>query len=1284
MSSMTNGQTYKTFRQIPMGADASMIADIIQDRSGMIWMGTNNGLYSYDGYTVYAHNKGPRYLKTHIYCGIDIDGSRLVLGSDNGLLVYNYRTDTYESLPGRFPHDIRTLVRDGNTLWLGSLNGLFTYNLHSQKLKHYDVRHNQGLSHNTIYSIIKGSDRNIYIGTYDGMCYYDKSRHRFTKIAIPISVYKSNVFVNSLLEDKQSKCIWIGTEGNLYQYAMVSGNVRKIDGFNDNSIKALALDRNHKLLVGTDNGLFIYNANRIERHLLHDSRTSSSLSNDVVWSMLSDFNGNLWFGTDDGLSMTPRIQEIPFIPIFQITGQGAGNHFYSIYRDVSGILWLGGSNGLISSSSTLSSPQTSHWYRVDNAAYPIAHNRIRQIYEDREHHLWICTDGGLHRLIGRQWHRYNLEDKSRTKNANWAYNVYEDEKGRLWVATCLGGVLVVNKHKLENSKDYCIADYSFNTSNGLAGMFVNQLVPDGNGYIWVLLYNNGLQRINMKSMRIESTGLDNLRGDNNPSFLLSDSKRNLWVGLRGGVLSLGSKKDKPYMIKFKNFNQSEVTAMTEVKNEIWVCSTDGVWIIDKRHKTAQRIYSSSRTFTCMYYDNRSNYIYLGGVDGLISTTPENFRRNVTGNRPQLVAVYVNNELRFAQDGQSFRSTDRLEFASDENHLVFEFSDYPYTQTDKDRFVYRLKGVDVGWNSLPQNNNHITFNNLPYGKYNLEICKLDANGKPSKSLLIPFAIRYPWYLSWWARFVYFIMIGSLVIWCINFYRMRNRLRLERMEKERIIEQSKQKMDFFTNISHDFKTPLSMIIAPLSRLLIEVKDKNQKPQLELAQRNAMKLTAMIHQLIDFDRVDNNVNSTLMLGRVDFVELAHKVFVGFEEGLFREKSITSEFNTNVETCYQQLDELKIESALTNLLSNAAKYTEAGGKVSMTVEVTDTNISISVKDTGIGIPSKDLPYVSQRFFQSSATKDKKEGTGIGLYLAKAYTELHGGTFDITSVEGKGTCVTLSFALNVASQMETSQITADNNKMVTDNMLPLVIIVDDNKEVIDFIEDTLKDNFKCLSANNGKEGLKLCVSHTPNLIITDLMMPLMDGLEMCQQIRHHVPTSTTPIIMLTAKNDKRTELESIKLSIDTFLVKPFDANILLQRALQLVEKHRQIEKKERMEAISEPKTIEAVSDDEKFLSQITSLIEDHIGDFELNVNSLCEQMGMGNKLVYRKLKQLTGQTPVEYIKNIRMKKAAMLLGQQKFTVAEVMYMVGFSNSSYFSKCFQAEFGVTPRQYSEQ
>lgn len=401
--------------------------------------------------------------------------------------------------------------------------------------------------------------------------------------------------------------------------------------------------------------------------------------------------------------------------------------------------------------------------------------------------------------------------------------------------------------------------------------------------------------------------------------------------------------------------------------------------------------------------------------------------------------------------------------------------------------------------------------------------------------------------------------------------------------------------------------------------------------------------------------------------------------------------------------MDAIKLESILDNLLSNAVKYTPEGGSITLRLEIPgeEKDVRISVSDTGIGVPRQDQPYIFQRFFQSPKTAGKKEGTGIGLYLVKTYTELHGGSVLLTSEENKGTTVTLNLPVGspeqmsvdvlsepVASEQETALVEAETAVSVSSSAAeiaspeaPLILIVDDTPEIAEFIYQILHAKYRCRIAENGKTGMEMAMELSPDLIIADVMMPVMDGLEMVRRLKKHIPTSTIPIILLTAKNDKETELESIRLNIEAFIPKPFEPDILLSRVEQLLAAWEMHETKARIEALATPKEIEAVSYDEKFLANIIHLIEEHISDSELNVNALCEWTGTNNKQMYRKMKQLTGMTPVEYIKSIRMKKAAMLLKQQKFTVAEVMYMVGFSNHSYFSKCFQAEFGVTPKQY---
>ena len=455
-------------------------------------------------------------------------------------------------------------------------------------------------------------------------------------------------------------------------------------------------------------------------------------------------------------------------------------------------------------------------------------------------------------------------------------------------------------------------------------------------------------------------------------------------------------------------------------------------------------------------------------------------------------------------------------------------------------------MDKEWNFLKSNTNRITYSNLNYGDYQLIISKVEKSGHPSEHpYILNIKILPPWYYTVWAKVIYVLLFLSLIIWTINFFRVKNRLKMERMDKEKILEQSRQKMAFFSNLSNELKTPLSRIIAPVSQLLPATEEAHEKQTLEEVQRNAMKINSLIHQVLNFNRIEDNEDSLLILSRIELVSFSHSLFSVYEE----DKRLTFLFETNKAKIYADMDAIKLGVILDSLLSNAVKFTPDGGSIRLSLFYRDETglVDICVSDTGSGIPPRDIPYIFQRFFQSPHSGNK-EGTGIGLYLVKTYTELHGGHITgVTSEEGKGTSVGLN--------------------------IPVIAVEEEE-----------------------------------------------------------IPAT---------------------------------------------------QEKKRLESLPVLKPIEAESQDEKFLSNIIRLIEDHLSESELNVNALCELSGISNKQIYRKIKQLTGMSPVEYIKSIRMKKAAMLLQQKKFTVAEVMYMVGFSNHSYFSKCFQAEFGKTPKQYMQ-
>ena len=760
---------YQQFDNIYLGTEASVISCFLQDSEGLIWVGSNKGLFSYDGYSTQQHFTYGERTNTRIYCGIIADNTYLYLGTDNGILIYNYRTDQYEQPDTDFPTDVRTMVLQGDTLWIGSLNGLYTYQLKSRQLNHFDSKQS-GLSHNTIYSIIQTKDNQIYIGTYNGLCRYVQASGKFENILLPVNRGGSNLFVNSLLEDTTRQCIWIGMEGYLFQYNPTTGEMKAIEVFHNNSIKSLALDGDENLLAGTDNGLYVYqNDKEPLQHIIHDSRNIQSLTNNIIWNIFSDQEHNIWLGTDYGISLSRYNSALQFVPISQITGTGDGNQFYSLFRDSKGFYWFGGTNGVIRFTHPAGNKHDAIWYRMGDKNHPLSHNRIRHIYEDREQQLWIATDGSINRYDynTHQFVHYNIVDSTGTYNTNWAYYLFEDTDGKLWIATCLGGIFVVDKHKLIQSagKSY-VADQNYSIHNGLSGMFINQIVPDAEGNVWVLLYNSkGIDKINARTRQVTKLFADELSGEKSPNYLLRDEDGMLWVGFHGGVMRINPKDSSQQSISFGNFSNNEILSMTSVKEHIWVSTTNGLWIINRRTMDAHQQSLTDKRFTSLLFDPEDGYIYLGGADGFGISRPEIQAMSQPEHSILLTALYINNQLMSPHTGKNIpniRYTDAIELKYDQNNLAFELSDLPYSLEEKHEFVYRLEGMDKEWNFLQSNTNRITYSNLGYGDYLLVISKVEKSGSPSEHpYILNIKILPPWYYTLWAKTIYILLFLSLI-------------------------------------------------------------------------------------------------------------------------------------------------------------------------------------------------------------------------------------------------------------------------------------------------------------------------------------------------------------------------------------------------------------------------------------------------------------------------------------------------------------------------------------------
>ncbi|MBP6611599.1 MAG: hybrid sensor histidine kinase/response regulator, partial [Paludibacter sp.] len=771
---------YRAFDNILLSSEASKINCFIQDRHGLVWFGSNKGLFSYNGYNVQHHfhpySENNIEANQIINCGIMIDSNLIYLGSDNGVMIYNTETYSFKKNDLTFPSDVRSMELSGDFLWIGTLNGLYCYDLIKKKLHNYSE--SLGLPHQAIFSILNSKQNNLYVGTYNGLSYLPKGSNNFNKINLPAQLNQNRLLVMSLLEDSIRNCIWIGTEGHLFKLSLSTGNVERIKAFDNNSIKSLALDQYHNLLLGTDNGLYVYNKeNGLVRQVVHDSRYSKSLTNNIIWSILTDKNKNVWFGTDYGVSLHKNNKDYRFVHISELTGIGDGNQFQVIYKDSKGNFWYGGNNGLIFSAA---GSKKCIWYKMGDIRFPISHNRIRYIYEDNDKNLWVATDGSINRYDykTKQFIHYNIVDSTFTRNANWAYSIFEDHNGRLWIGTYLGGIFVVNKKKLINSTSYhYVAEQNFNnneSTNGLSENYILQIAPDLQGNVWALTYTNGVNKINISTGVVTKFPSREKSTIENCFSLIRDKEGYIWVGNSGSLSRIDPITNAVQIIRLEGIEDIPIRLLTEENNHIWITTSAGIFVLDKKTLRSNYLGFANKSFSCSFFDSDKNDIYMGGVDGFAVFPSSIYKEKKTNPQIVLTALYIND--RFVQAGIDYKGksalfTDDISLRHDQNNLTFEFSDLKYAQENDQKYVYKLSGIDQEWRNVKPNSNRITYNNLAPGKYRLTIGNYGTEGKtvfPAFNLQI--TIKPPWYYSIWAKAIYGILIIGLLLWIINYYRV----------------------------------------------------------------------------------------------------------------------------------------------------------------------------------------------------------------------------------------------------------------------------------------------------------------------------------------------------------------------------------------------------------------------------------------------------------------------------------------------------------------------------------
>lgn len=1010
-------------------------------------------------------------------------------------------------------------------------------------------------------------------------------------------------------------------------------------------IQSIAYDRGNLLLGFYYKGMALYNANMQGFPFYAFSQ--------FLFDGLGFYRAACASGGNVSLSFPHQVLEFnpSQITLHPLPGMGAGDDFIQSFTDSRGRVWVGTFRKGIY---LKDGDKVSHFIQENVPNKDMDYNIVRDFVEDHQHQIWVCYHGGVGRFDEKTKRIIPLQNKHFIGNTN-INGIAFDRQHRLWAATNKG-LVMNNQLKL---KAVC------------------------------------------KALAIDKQGC-------------------VWVGTSNGVHVFDAHRGKTYQYGKGEGMANEMIQdlVVDKLGDIWATTANGLCRF-------RRTLSSEQPFALTMFDSQNKLgdakflprtaasmadgkLLFGSSTGFYIVDPIQVKDMEYTGHPVFISLLVNNQEVVAgkeYDGRvilpfALSTTRKIVLEHDENFITVHFSGLNFDMPHHTYYKYRLQGVNNDWIVIsPQDGiGRANYTDLSPGTYKLEVYSAGLDKVWSKqSATLEIEVLAPLWATWWAKLLYLLVFIALIIFVVRWKIEQNR---KRMENEKYKELEEMKYRFFTNISHEFRTLLTLIITPIGSILKRTTDGETRHQLNDVSRNAGDLLQLVNQLLDFRKMEmNGEHLNLTSGNLnEFIQYTTMKFMPLAE----QKNIRLAFEDKTEGLFMYFDKDKVGKILTNLLSNAFKFTKAGGSVCVSLEkcILDSRrcAHIIVEDTGCGIPKEDQAHVFERFYRTEQDSSSQQiGSGIGLNMVYEYIQLHEGKVSLESEEGKGS----RFIVDIPADLkrEVQQEASEENRIASPVMADVVdgavgvqtfrkiektvLVVEDNEDFSHFLSQELGRIYnKVLTAKDGIEGAMMAEAENPDIIVSDVMMPRMSGTDMCRRIKENIETSHIPIILLTAWSTDEGRAAGYKAGADAYIAKPFDMEVLLARISNLLEKQ---EKRQRdfSHSISlDPKTVTDSSPDEDFLKEVIACIEKNIDNSEYTIDSLSTDVVMSRMSLYRKMKSLTGQTPADFIRTVRLKTAAKLLKEEKCTVSEACYRTGFASPQNFAKHFKEMFGVLPSQYS--
>jgi signal transduction histidine kinase/ligand-binding sensor domain-containing protein/DNA-binding response OmpR family regulator len=1334
------GYPVSAYLGIDQGLSNNFVRCIYQDKNGFMWFGTYDGLNRYDGYEfkIFRNNfKNNRSLINNWINTIGEDAKgNLWIGTRQGACVYQSLADNFSSLyyytPQKKAEQLHSVVNDieadgqGNMFVATADKGLLFFPK-GQHVAYSIPLQNEGNAPYDVTSVKAGNDKNVWFFVSGKGLYVYEYKTNSAKL-VNATIRSANCI------EAANGYLWLGTNDGLFPYNMASNSYDKVYNeankkLNYNTVTGITVNKNNELWIATNGGgVVILNTKTDEAQFLSNTREPNSLSSNAVYSIWIDRQSRKWIGTlRGGVNVIDpnkeRFQNIVSNPA--TTNTLISNYILSFYEAPNKDLWIGTDGGGLSIWNRQLNSFTNyrHNSRDPNS---LSDNFVNDIQSDLQNNIWITTyRGGVNRFNNGKFEHYNCIDPDNPTLTLHPIgpNLLEDGEKNCWLSTQQYGLFKLNRQK----KVFELFD------DRLKDLYV--LKEDRDHVFW----GGGINHL----VQIDKTGKKHVSYfiGKPVSVIMEDHSHNFWVGTEGGGLILFDRKQGKIIARYTTdeglCSNSILTILEDVNGNSWMSTFNGIARFDPENKTCKNYYQGDGLQSNQFNYHaavklRSGEFAFGGIKGFSLFRPESIVAAngipeifVTDVKVANMALEKDTELDVKTNANRI---EHIRIPYNKAVLSFEFAALEYSAPDKIQYAYYMQGSDKDWNYCG-NTRKVVYNHLSEGTYTFRLKNTSAEGQwNKKEVQIKITVLPPWYRTWWAYLMYTVMIGAAVYFYLQYRAKQTRLQYEvkiaklnaenersererehaEREKERVLNEkereiNEKKISFFTNISHEFRTPLTLIINPVKELL----EKNgsaqkDKGELNIVYRNARRMLSLVDQLLLFRKAESGLDK-IKPSKLNLHDLAYEVYL-----CFIQQAKTQRIDYVFDCANKELEiyagREKLEIILYNLLSNALKYTAAEGSIRFSIVDGTEDVAIKVEDNGAGIPSETGEKLFDKFYKAERTKtSSRAGFGIGLFLVKHFTEQHQGTISYESEEGQGTTFTLKLkkgkahfgadviiseteaapqfleALKEAETGEDHESEEPLAELVSEKQS--ILIIDDDESIRQYLVRLFKDTYIIYQAENGEAGLTMAQKYLPGLIISDIHMKEMNGIEFCKAVKENEQLSHIPVILLTGATSEELMLQGVEGGADDYIVKPFDSKLLIARVTTLLKNRNTLQKYFYNEITLNKNDFKVSAEYREFLDKCMAIVEKHLSDKNFSVQTLLNEMSMSHSSLFRKVKSISGQPVNIFIRSIRLRKAAELFINTGYSIKETAFTVGIRDIKYFREQFHKLFGMNPSDY---